>query len=245
MKPVIEVNCYEYLKNGFKLASLSLLLLSSMSVSTISQQLDGSDTQKRIVVESFEGNDPDIMLGGQINFRDPKSKWVKYVSDGKLVFENRLDPQNLVRDAIQWVRYPDSKAISTTENAVMSVVVDAKNIGRGGAGIVINVQDRGAYWVFAVDDKGRYHIFGKGRRDAETVHSAKHEAIKVGQANQISFKLRGANIVYYVNGSEVVQVPLANAQQNSRSTSGTKSVGLVAFGLGKYAFDDIQISHTN
>lgn len=224
-----------------KTLSVSALLLGASSA--IAQEQ--SNNVKPIVTENFEGDDPTLMLGGQINFSVDKSNWLVYAAEGKLFMQNRLEPQSVHFDDISWVHYPDTPTLSTTDDAVISVKIEAKNEGRGGAGILVGSGTNGAYLMFSIDNAGRYHIFQKQGRTANTVHSAAHEAIKIGAANDVAFAPRGANIVFFVNGIEVMQVPNTVQRQNGRQSTGLTGIGLAAFGVGTYSFDDVEITQAN
>ncbi|MEM9279577.1 MAG: hypothetical protein AAGA76_13470 [Pseudomonadota bacterium] len=192
--------------------------------------------------ENFDSEDKTLMLGGQIGFKNPKSKWLVYIAEGKLVFENRLEPQSLHWDDIQWIRYPDTEVLTSTENAVISATVNISGEGLGGAGILVGSGKRGAYWVFGVDEQGRYHLFNKAGRNANTAHSAKHAAIFAGQPNRLTYEMRGDNIAFFANDTEIIQVPNGKSKLHSRTTTGQTGVGLAAFGLGTYTFDEVQIT---
>lgn len=234
-----------FIEKLFKIISLSAVLLGVSFAPSISQEAAKSSGKIATYQENFESDDINLMLGGQINFRNSKSKWLVYINSGKLVMENRLEPQSLQYDDIQWVRYPNSEVLSATGDATISVTVEAGNDGRGGVGILVGSGERGAYWMFGVDAEGRYHVVNRGSRNASPAYSAKHDAVSIGKPNRVSFERRGDNIAFFVNGTELIQVPNGNQQRNSRRQNGQAGVGLAAFGLGTYTFDDVEITQGN
>lgn len=221
----------------------ALLLFTGASISQTSQTNDA--TPSVAVTETFDGEDDSIMLGGQISFKNQKSNWLVYISDGSLVFENKEDPHNLHYDDIRWVKYPNDRVLSATTEALISATVVSRNEGQGGAGILVGSGDRGIYHSFMIDGQGRYHVVTKEGRNANRTYSDIHPSILVDAPNKVSFERNHNNIVFYVNGSEVVQVPGFASTGSSRGHLGTSGVGLTAFGLGKFMFDDIEINQPN
>lgn len=219
--------------------------LDGDAASVLPQIQPGATGIQLSTMETFDGNDQSLMLGGQLNFHEAKSDWLVYITNGKLVMENRLAPQSLHYNDITWVKYSESEVLTTTENAFISVTVEGRNDGIGGAGILVGSGKKGFYLMFAVDGGGRYHIFKKAGRKLNPVHSAKHAAILVGSPNQLSFELRGAQIAFIVNGTEIIQVPNMKKASNSRQTTKLSGIGLAAFGTGNYTFDNVEIMQAN
>lgn len=235
-----------YIIKKFSMAFfISNVFLGTSMTPTVSQEKTPSDIRNMTYQEQFDGDDTSIMLGGQINFSDPKSKWLVYVGSGKLVMENRLDPSSLHYDDIEWIRYPGSEFLSSTGKSEISVTVEAKNEGRGGAGIIVGSGGSRNYWMFGVDSEGRYHILNKGSRRLNFIHSAKHNAILIGKPNRLSFGKRGDNIAFFANGIELIKIPNGDQKLNSRRQINQSGIGLAAFGLGSFTFDDIEIAQSN
>lgn len=222
----------------------AILLCSATSVAVSQEQADATNGQN-VISETFDGDDMSLMLGGQISFNGDSAPWLVYVSDGQFVLENRKEPKSLHYNDITWVQFPDANVLISTENLVISTVVDVKNVGNGGAGIVIGSGKAGLYLFFSVDGQGRYHILSKDGRNLRRVHSAKHAAVLVDEPNQLTFEVRGANVAFLANGTEITQVPLMNRLANSRATNGQAGIGIAAFGIGKFFFDNIEISKAN
>ncbi|MBC7142486.1 MAG: hypothetical protein H5U18_10080, partial [Rhodobacteraceae bacterium] len=74
---------------------------------------------------------------------------------------------------------------------------------------------------------------------------AKHTAIRAGAANQLTFELRGANVVFFANGVEIVKIPYENRAANVARGGGQGGVGLAAFGIGTFSFDRVEIARAN
>lgn len=227
-----------------KIISLTTALNIGASSALLAQETTEAAETANVIVETFDGEDPSLMLGAQIDFRTDKSPWLVYVSDGKLILENRKNPQSIHYNDVKWVKFPEADAITTTENAVISVVVDGENEGRGGAGFLVGSGIAGVYLMFSVDEQGRYHLFHKDGRKVRPVHSAKHDAIEVGEPNTLTFEVRGANIAFFVNGTEVIKLPNPTKLAHARQTDGRTGIGLAAFGIGKFSFDSVEISQT-
>lgn len=221
----------------------ALLLFAGASTSQTPQTNDAPTAAA--VTETFDGEDDTLVLGGQIGFDNQKSKWLVYIADSALVFENKEDPHNLHFDDIRWVRYPDDRVLSTTTEALISVTVTSQNEGQGGAGILVGSGENNLYHSFMIDNQGRYHVVTKEGRNANRTYSASHPSIRADGPNKVSFKRSYNNIAFYVNDSEVVQVPRFVNRNNSRNFLGASGVGLAAFGLGKFTFDDVEISKPN
>ena len=229
-----------------KVISTAAILFSNASFSAMSQEQTRESGSQHVVQELFDGDDSSLMLGGRIDLSgDKKSPWLSYVADGELVIENRLEPQSIHYNDIAWVKYPESGILESTENSVISVIVEVKNTGRGGAGFLVGSGKAGAYLMFSVDGQGRYHVIRKEGRNARTVHSAKHAAILVGAPNQLTFEMRGANVVFIANGVEIIQIPDSNRKNNSRRLNGQTGIGLAVFGIGTFAYDSVEISQAN
>lgn len=230
----------------FKKTIQTVSVLTALCTASLSLAQEATEaTETNVVIENFEGDDRTLMLGGQIDFNVDKSPWLVYLADGKLILENRTAPQSLHYNDIAWIKYPGSSALMSTENSVISVVVESQSTGRGGAGILFGSGKRGAYLMFSVDEEGRYHLFRKERRETRLVHSAVHPAILVGAPNELAFKVSGANIVFFANGTEVIQVPNTITGAYIRQVNGQSGVGLAAFGTGTFSFDSVEITQAN
>lgn len=201
---------------------------TSLSVSEPAEVVEPS-----VYFENFNGDDRSTMLGGQIDFSF-NSKWIVTTGDGKFIMENRADPNVLHWDDIKWVRYEGEEVLSSTRRARISVSVEAMNEGRGGVGILVGSGEHGGYLVFGVDKDGRYHVMERNGRKATRAFSGVDKAIRAGQSNRLSFEWRDDQVVFLANGTEVIQLPY-----DKRVEAG---VGLAAFGLGIYTFDDVEIT---
>lgn len=216
-----------------------------LSSAALSQEQVPEPDAPVVITESFDGEDKTLMLGGQIFFNLTKSQWVVYLADGDLVMENRENPQSLHYNDISWVKFSDAESVESTEELMISAVVESRNDGRGGAGILVGSGKSGKYLAFTVDGQGRFHVLQKDGRQLRSVHSAKHDAVLVDGSNELSFKMRGANILFYVNGTKVIQVPFSKRGANSRNQSGGTGIGLAAFGTGAFHFEEVEISRPN
>lgn len=185
--------------------------------------------------EDFSGADPDTMLGGAVDFTSDDKEWFVSVVNGKLLMENRRHPQSLHYNDIAWVRYPGAESLSSTKASRIKATIDARNKGRGGAGILIGSGIRGHYWLFAVDRKGRYFVIKKSGRKSRIVYSETSNKINSNRSNELTYELQNKVIKFIANGREIVKVPL---EKNDRKVSG---IGLGAFGIGVYSFDNVEI----
>lgn len=174
------------------------------------------------------------MLGGQLHFANPNTVWIETIADGRLVFENRLQPNNLHYQDIKWVRYEGENTLSTTRDATIAVSVESENEGKGGAGILVGSGKAGSYVAFVVDRQGRFHVLQRGQRTAQVAYSGKSEHIRVEAANRLTFDRSGDTVTFFVNGVDVITMPVEN--------SDAPQVGLAAFGIGIFAFDDVEIT---
>ena len=228
-----------------KTVFVATVFSGGISSAALSQEQAQATGNPRVITESFDGDDSSLLLGGQIDLGSDSAPWLIYLADGKLVMENRTNPQSLHYDDISWVRFPGSEVLVPTDNLVISAVVDGKSEGRGGAGILVGSGTAGAYLMFSVDGQGRYHLFQKNGRKLRAVHSAKHPAINIGTPNRVSFQARGAHVAFLVNETEVLQFPYSAKMTNSRQMNGKSGIGLSAFGIGSFYFDDIEITPAN
>ncbi len=190
--------------------------------------------EKRVYSENFDGEDRSLMLGGQLDFANAQSKWLLNVSDGKMVLENRLNPMSLQYQDIKWVRYQGEETVSTTEDARISVTVEAANQGRGGAGVLVGSGKLGNYLVFAVGKEGHFHVLQKKQGKTRFVYSGESKLINVEGANRVTFVHRDGKVAFFANGKELIAMAY-----KPRTPLG---VGLAAFGIGSFSFDDVEIS---
>jgi hypothetical protein len=197
------------------------------------------------VVETFDGEDLSTILGGQLRQTHNNSPWLVYLADGKLVMENRQNPNSLHYNDIAWVKYPSSTVVDTTQNAVISAVVEGRASSTGGVGILIGSGKAGAYIAFLVDQSGRYHLLQKDGRQLRTVITELNSAIRTDQPNELSFEVRGANLAFLVNGEDVIQIESPNRMPGSRRIDGRTGVGLAAFGIGTFDIESVEISKGN
>jgi len=223
----------------------AFLLVVTFALAAQSQESAEDTGAQDVVVETFEGEDQSLMLGGQIFFTPQKSDWVIYVSDGDLVMENRKNPQSLHYNDIAWVKFPETDSIESTEDMIVSAVVVSENEAQGGAGIIVGSGKSGKYLALTVDGQGRFHVAKKDGRQLRAVHSAAHEAIRIGQPNELSFQIRGAHVLFKINGTKVIQIPFSKRSVNTRGAEGGTGIGLASFGLGKFRFQEVEISRAN
>ncbi len=228
-----------------KVFLVAVIFLSGAAAEVSSQEQTATASSQNVIKESFDGEDPSLMLGGQIDLRSNSASWQIYVADGKLLMENRKDPQSLQYNDIAWVRFPESEVITSTENLVISAIVEANNIGNGGVGILVGSGKAGTYLVFSVDGQGSFHILKKDGRKLRSMHSAKHAAIAVGAPNQLTFEVRGAHVVFFANGTEIIQVPYMKRMASTLQSKGQAGIGLAAFGIGKFVFESVEITKAN
>lgn len=224
---------------------VAALVVGGVPSVAISQEQAVKAESQPVVVETFESGDPAKMLGGQIDVIGETAPWFVHVADGKLMMENRLDPRSLHFNDISWVKYPDSDQLASTEDAVISATVEANNAGKGGAGILVGSGKAGAYLMFSVDGQGQYHVLRKDGRNLRPLRSAKHVAIHAGAANQVTFEARGANVVFFANGVEIIKIPVEISTNNAARRNGQGGVGLAAFGTGTFTFDDVEIARAD
>ncbi|WP_282169953.1 hypothetical protein [Ruegeria atlantica] len=234
-----------FIKELAKIAFAVSTVFVSFSTEGKSQVQEIDAVAPATINESFDGEDQSLMLGGQIFLNPTKSQWVIYVSDGDLVLENRKNPQSLHYNDIAWAKFPDAESVEATQNLLISAVVESQNDAHGGAGILVGSGKSGLYLAFTVDGQGRFHVLKKDGRQLRTVHSAKHEAIKTDGPNQLSFQVRGAHVLFFANGTKVIQVPFSKRAASSRNSDGGTGIGLAAFGTGTFRFEEVEISRPN
>lgn len=186
--------------------------------------------------EDFNGSDPDTMLGGAIDFANNDTNWFLSVVNGQLRMENRSHPRSVVYNDISWVRYPGAVSLSSTKSSKIKVDIAAQNKGRGGAGILFGSGVRGHYWLFAIDGAGRYFLIKKVGRKSRMVFSEVSSKIHSGRPNELSYELQNKSISFIANGNELVKIPLDKSDQK------LTGIGLGAFGIGVYSFDNVEIS---
>ncbi|MEM9716015.1 MAG: hypothetical protein AAF826_05805 [Pseudomonadota bacterium] len=214
------------------------------STSNTSQAVLTAPSKERFV-ETFEGNDESLFLGGQVHFNEVNPPWSTYFDEGKYVLENRQEPNALRYIDLPWVTYPESGTVQSSDGSTISALVEASESSEGGIGILLGSGKARSYLVFAVDGKGRFHMLLKDGRQLRRMQTLRHEAVLIGQQNEITFAPRGANIVFFVNGQEVIEIESPNRMPGSRRIDGRTGVGVAVFGLGEYKFDTITIAKTN
>ncbi len=200
-----------------------------------SQTGGGGRPERLIYREDFEGRQPDLMLGGQIGF-DTDTSWLVSVENGRLVFFNDSNPKQAHYDYIKWVRFEGTDELSLTKDGSMAVTVTPENTGPGGAGILIATGQRGDYWMFTVSREGQYHLLRKQNRKLELAYSGNHEALAEEASNRLAYAFEGNRIVFYANDAEITRVPF------DRKREGHSGLALAAYGLGRFLFDDVEIS---
>ena len=215
---------------------------NAQDVANTPQPLQNSNT----IIERFDSGDLTTVLGGQLRQGQNASAWYVHLSNGKLMMENRKEPHSLHYQDISWVKYPNSSVVGTTRGAVISAVVEGTPATPGGGAGILNGSGKvGTYLAFVVDNAGFYHLFKKDGRALRLVISEPNAAIRIGQPNELSFETRGAIIAFLANGQDVIQIESPNRMPGNRRLDGRTGVGLAAFGIGKYSFDDVAISKAN
>ena len=204
-----------------------------------------SQNSANSVFESFDGDEITTVLGGQFRASSGTSPWLVYLSDGRLVLENRQDADSLHYNDIAFVRYPNSTIVETTENATISAIVEGSATSTGGVGILVGSGKAGVYLAFTVDSSGRYHLFQKDGRQLRTVTTDTSAAILSNRPNELSYEVRGANIAFLINGEDTIQIESPNLTPASRRIDGRTGVGVAAFGVGTFYFDSVTISKAN
>lgn len=224
----------------FGILPLVTSLGCSWMTAAIAQDQGAADATESVYLETFDAGDPSAMLGGQIGLESDTQPWVLSVTDGKLVVQNRVSAQNIHYNDVAWVKYPNSTSLESTENSVIAAVVEPRNESSGGAGIYFGNGDAGAYLAFLVDAQGQYHVMKKEGKRVSRMLSGQSDAIRIGQANEVSLAWRGEELAFFSNGVEVIRVPYAR-----RPGDGLGGLGLAAFGIGTYLFDSVEISRQN
>ncbi|MCW2308049.1 hypothetical protein [Rhodobium gokarnense] len=227
----------------FKRVSILAAIVASASAlapdMAFSQETASGGVARSTYKEDFNGADRMTMLGGQINFASTKSSWFVSVIGGKLIFENRTNPNLTHYNEINWVKYEGTSFLSSTHRATISVTVDAANEGRGGAGILVGSAGRGHHWMFCIDRQGRYYVFTKNRGKLQPAFGGRSNAVTPDEPNRVTYEWQDNRIAFFVNGVEVIQVPF-DARKGEQV-----GIALTAFGLGTYRFDDLEISKKN
>lgn len=221
---------------------LQALIVVSVSAGLVSASCAQETTQGQQVskrpsyVENFDGEDRETMLGGQLAFANTNAdtSWIETIVGGKLIFESRLQANKLHYQDISWVRYEGENTLSSTRDATIAVSVEPENEGMGGAGILVGSGKAGSYLAFVVDRQGRFHVVHKARGTTRVAYSGKSEHIRVGAANRLTFDRSGDTVTFFANGADVITMPLENRD--------APQVGLAAFGIGVFAFDDVEIT---
>ncbi len=224
-----------------KVTLVAALAFGSVPATAFSEEQAAVTDGRAAAVENFEAGDPALMLGGQVDLVNQTPPWLVSISGGKLFMENKLEPLSLHYNDIGWVQFPGTDVLASTDGAVVSATVDVKNMGKGGAGIFVGSGKAGTYLFFSVDGQGQYHVLRKDGRSLRALRSAKHVAIHAGAPNELAFELRGANVVFFANGTEIIKVPNENGMASAGRGNDQAGVGLAAFGIGVFSFDDVEI----
>ena len=232
-------------KEFVKVTFVSVTLLIGITSAATSQEQVEESSAENVITETFDGDDLSLILGGQLAQRSGASEWLLYVADGKLVMENRKNSNSLHYNDITWVKFPESDTVTTTDNAVISAIVEAENEGNGGVGILVGSGKAGAYLMFSVDAQGRYHLLKKDGRTLRPVHSAIHEAIAVDAPNELTFEVRGTNAAFFANGTEIIKIPYMDRFGNARQNNERAGVGVAAFGIGRFFFESVEIAEAD
>ncbi len=200
--------------------------------------LNAALVSEQSFTETFDSEHIEDVLGGQIVENGHRSPWTVYVNGDKLVWKNRTHKQKTHFQTIPWVKFDGRSELSRLTDPRISVTVGAEPSGRGGAGLFIQQERRGQYWMFTVDDDGGYHILRKGLRALSPIANGQHAAIRKNEENRLSFYQNSDFLIFHVNGEEVIKVPKAGKRDMPTT------VGLVAFGKGRFEFDDLNITET-
>ncbi|WFE88450.1 hypothetical protein K1718_20105 [Roseibium porphyridii] len=220
-------------KSAF-LAIVMMLVSGYVSAGIVwAQAISDSSSEKLTYKEDFNGDDPELMLGGQIEFDQTDRPWVKKVEKGRLVFVNDANPRATHYDIINWARFEGTNSLTRLYGRAMAVTVISNNSGKGGAGIAVLTSKRGDYWLFAVASKGKYHVLRKERGRLTLAYSGEHAALKKRGPNRISYRVLGNELVFRGNGIEITRVPF------DRLKSREIQLALAAFGRGTFEFDDV------
>lgn len=186
--------------------------------------------------EHFDGKDPSLMLGGQIEFNPNSTNWKVWVAGEQLTFSNKGDRNASYFDKIKWVRFDGMDTVSRAAGMRLALTVTSRNTGTGGGGMMIGSGRPDFYWYFLVGRNGTYHLLRRKRRGLEVAFSGEHPAIRKEAANRISYKLQGDEILFFANGREVTRV------QVDPVAGGQHTLALAAFGKGRFLFDDVEIT---
>lgn len=226
-------------KAAARLGLIPAVILVGLSSIAIAQEQTVAPEDTAIFGESFDGGDPSVMLGGQLDIGMEKAPWVYFVADGALVMENRTEPQSIHYNDISWAKYPDSASLESTEGSIISATVEAQNEGRGGVGILIGSGEAGDYLAFLVDGQGQYHVVRKNGSSVKALNSGRSAAVLVEGSNTLTFEVRGENILFFANSDKVIEIPY------TVPGDGRGGVGIAAYGLGQFRVDEIAISRSN
>jgi hypothetical protein len=219
---------------------ISTIALCGFSSATLSQDQTATTADLGVFSETFDSGDSSVMLGGQLDIGTEKAPWVYFLADGALVMENRSVPQSIHYNDISWAKYPDSETLESTEGAIISATVEANNEGPGGIGILIGSGEAGSYLAFLVDGQGQYHVFQKEGTVVKKLNSGRSAAIKVEGPNNLTFEVRGENVMFRANSDKVIEVPYSTTPGN-----GQGGLGIAAYGIGQYRVEDVSISRGN
>lgn len=225
--------------------STAAILVLTAAGGAVAQTEPAPAEVPRIITETFDSGDIDLILGGQLAGHGSKSVFDKYLAGGEFVLQNRTDPNALHYNDISWVTFPGTDILQSTEGTVISAVVRTNATGTAGAGILVGSGTAGKYIMFAVDGAGHFHVLQKDGRSLRRLQSAKHAAVVVGGSNTLTFDMSGANIAFYANDTRVLQVPFTNSIGRGSHGSGSMGIGLAAFGLGQFFFEGVEIKPAN
>lgn len=213
--------------------STAIGLVVTLMASVACAEAQEADIQgSTAYIEDFDNGDLATALGGQLK---PYSNdiWTIEIADGELIFENLTNPKSLHRNTFNWVQYPGSSLIERADGANLSVTVRSFNTSQGGGGIVVGHESGAQYFLFCVDRSGRYFLFEKKSGKTKVAFAGSSEFIKNNEKNTLSATWLEKSVIFTVNGNEVLQAPY-NWRQGT-------TLGLGAFGIGRFAFDDVNI----
>ncbi|WP_298983259.1 hypothetical protein [uncultured Roseibium sp.] len=215
--------------------TIVLMLASGVVAVGVARAQAGSERSsgKLTYKEDFNGDDPELMLGGQIEFDQTDRPWMKKVDGGKLVFVNDASPKAAHYDIINWARFEGTNSLTRLYGRAMAVTVISDNSGRGGAGIAVLTSRHGDYWLFAVASKGKYHVLRKERGKLTLAYSGAHAALKKRGPNRISYRVLGNELAFRGNGIEIARVPFDRLKYREIQ------LALAAFGRGTFEFDNV------
>lgn len=191
-------------------------------------------SEKQAYVETFDGDAPATMLNGTIEV-GPSKNWATDIANGRLVFTNPKGADAVRYVSVPWIMFPNELVPDRTDDMNISAIVTAEGQDRSGVGVMAgNARRNGDYLIFSVGENNLYRVLQKVGGKVTILVVGSNPAIKSRQPNLLELQRVKDRFSFKVNGETVVEVPYQKLE--------SAPVGIAAFGIGRFEFDEVKIS---